>query len=489
MICYFPSIYPDELLYSQLARYYAKSGYLAYTFAAQDLYANKAVRPDIEFVNQFSPDALRVITQGQSMKDIVMYHTMFPYYGRFLKRERKQKAFDALAAMAGNYHNLMAIPKSKDGTQRYLRYCPICADADRSQYGETYWHRIHQMIGVNICPLHFCRLINSNVIISGKASPALITAEESVPPSSEIIISDNRIECRIAVYIASVFQSKVDMLSDVTPGQFLYSKMAGTKYRSIRGEQRNISLFHSDFSEYYRNLYGNWFTELWQIQKVLADDRINTFEICLMAMFLDVPATELSHMVLPSKTQQQLFDEQVFILHEQGLNYAEIARKLSGSYETVKAIGERRYGTYHKAKETAIKPGAKQKDWYKLDDAMLPLVKQAIYQLHGNSLTRPKRVTTFAVEKLLHLPSKQINNLPKCKAEIQKNYESQEQYWAREVVWAAQKIIANGLPFNWKHIRSLTNMRRKDLISCMPYLYKYTENPQLVEDLSCLQYN
>lgn len=475
MIAYFPQIYPDELIYSQLARYYAHTGYLAYTFAAQDLYENKAVRPDIYFVNKFSPDALRMITHSQSMQDIVMYHTMFPYYGRFINRERRQKAFDSLVNMAGNYHNLMAIPKSKYGTQRYLRYCPICADADRSQNGETYWHRIHQMIGVNICPLHFCYLINSNVILSGKASPALITAEESVPPSSGIIISGNRIERRIAVYIASVFKSEVDMLSDVTPGQFLYAKMAGTKYRSIRGEQRNISLFHSDFSEYYRNLYCNWFTELWQIQKVLADDRINTFEICLMAMFLDIPATELSHMVLPSKTQQQIFDDQVFKLHEQGLNYAEIARKLHGSYETVKAIGERRYGTYHKAKGTAVKPGAKQIDWAKLDDALLPLVKQAIYQLHGNSLTRPRRVTMSSVEKLLHLPSKQINNLPKCKAEIQQNYESQEQYWAREVVWAVNTILSDGTDPNITAIRRITNMRKSYIVACLPYISKYCD--------------
>ncbi len=30
MIAYFPTAYPDELLYSQLARYYTKSGYMAY---------------------------------------------------------------------------------------------------------------------------------------------------------------------------------------------------------------------------------------------------------------------------------------------------------------------------------------------------------------------------------------------------------------------------------------------------------------------------
>ena len=41
MIAFFPTIYLDELLYSQLARYYAASGYMAYTYAAEDLFASR----------------------------------------------------------------------------------------------------------------------------------------------------------------------------------------------------------------------------------------------------------------------------------------------------------------------------------------------------------------------------------------------------------------------------------------------------------------
>ena len=57
MISFFPDIYPDELLYSQLARYYAKSGYTSYIFAAEDLYEKRTVKPDIEFVNPLTKDA------------------------------------------------------------------------------------------------------------------------------------------------------------------------------------------------------------------------------------------------------------------------------------------------------------------------------------------------------------------------------------------------------------------------------------------------
>ena len=104
MISYFPTVYPDELLYSQLARYYIKSGYMAYTYAAEELYVSKIVRPDMEFVNVFTPDALRMITRDRPMEDVVLKHTMFPYYGRFLPLDRRLRAFHALVSLLGSVH-------------------------------------------------------------------------------------------------------------------------------------------------------------------------------------------------------------------------------------------------------------------------------------------------------------------------------------------------------------------------------------------------
>lgn len=156
MIAVFPTVYPDELLYSQLARFHARSGYPGYTFAAEDLFENKTVRPDIEFLNAYTPEALRLITRQKPIEEIVLNHTMFPYYARFIGYERRMKALHSLVTMDAAHHNLLPIHKSKSKVIRYLRYCPICAEHDRETYGETYWHRIHQMHGIRICPTHHC---------------------------------------------------------------------------------------------------------------------------------------------------------------------------------------------------------------------------------------------------------------------------------------------------------------------------------------------
>lgn len=72
-----------------------------------------------------------------------------------------------------------------------------------------------------------------------------------------------------------------------------------------------------------------------------------------------------------------------------------------------------------------------------------------------------------------------------CKAEIEKYQESQEEYWAREVVWAVNHVITEGNRLNWKQIRNLTNMRKKDLIKCVPYLLDYAD-PDTVEKIEIL---
>ncbi len=473
MIVQFPLFYPDELVYSLLARYYVKSGYMRYTFVAQDLFASKTARPDIEFVNQYTPAAYEVLTKNLPIEYIIEKYTMFPCYGRFIKPDRKQKAFTSLCGMKGNYYNLLSMQKSKDGKERCLRYCPICASEDREQFGESYWHRLHQLQGMNCCFIHKCRLIDSPIVISGKDSPKLVTAEEMIPSESEIKVMDNGMEIMLSDYMTRVFQADMDLKSEVTIGEYLHSKMPVDKYRSVRGKQRNIALFHSDFMEYYKELEQNHFTEIWQIQKVFTEQRANFNEICMIALFLEIPVDELVKPVLPETSDEEAFDERVKELHNQGLKYPEIAELLGASYNVVKPVGEKRYGS--KTSKKHNKGGRIKQDWSSIDIQTLPKVTVAIKDLQGSRTTRPKKITLYAVARKMNVHSKYFDNLPLCKQEILKHHESQEEYWAREVAWAVNRIIEESQPLNWKHIRNLTNMRNENFQACKAYLEKYTD--------------
>lgn len=342
MIAYFPTLYPDELIYSLFARYFVKSGYMGYASAAEDLFANKTTHPDIEFINKLSDEVFTHLQMKIPIAELIEKHTMFPYYGRFLPRERRQQALSMLIQMDEKYHNLIYVTKSKSIT-RYLRYCPACAADERRAYGETYWHRSHQLFGVNICPVHGCELMNSPVEISSKTSPYLYSAEEMVPPAEEAVQKSNPLEQRIAEYVHAVFHSPMDMETDIPVGKFFHSRMEYTPYLSPRGEQRNMALFFRNFILFFYEIDNVPIREQWQLQKMMSSDRLGAYEVCLVALFLGVTANELVKMTLPEKSQPEWFDEKIRILHAQGLKYPEIARRMHAPYDVVKAIGEGRY--------------------------------------------------------------------------------------------------------------------------------------------------
>ena len=196
---------------------------------------------------------------------------------------------------------------------------------------------------MNICPVHGCELMNSPVEISSKTSPYLHSAEEMVPPAEEVNQKSNSLELCIAEYVYAVFHSPVDMQTDIPVGRFFHSKMEYTPYLSPRGEQRNMALFFRNFILFFQDVDNVPIRKQWQLQKMMSSDRLNLYEICLVALFLGVPANDLIKMTLPEKSQPEWFDEKIRTLHAQGLKYPEIARRMNAPYDVVKAIGEGRY--------------------------------------------------------------------------------------------------------------------------------------------------
>ena len=480
MIGFMPEPYPDELMYSVLSRYHKMSGHLVYRASAEELFKDPLARPDVEFVNRYTEELLRVL--GVDMETLVREHTMFQAYGMFLSHERKKAAFISMIRMDGKHKNLLAIPTRK--TVRTLRYCPVCVEEDRGRYGETYWHRSSQIQGLRVCPLHKCHLQPTEVILSGKATPAFITAEKCITGKKNsmgqqsVIENPSTIEMKLAQYIADVFQTEMDMDNRVSVGEFLHTQMEGTKYLSRRGEQRNMSELHRDFAGYYSKLQDNDFTEISQLQKVFTNDRYRLQDVCMLAMFLQIPVKELVNRKLPRIRQHERFEKEIKRLHADGEKYPTIARQLGASYDTVKAIGEGRYRKKHE--ENPIpgkKGGVKAKDWEILDKETLPLVQKAITEMWEDATqdNRPMRITTNAVVRKMGVPSKYFDKLPRCKKVIEKYTESYTMYWAREVVWAVQLLQKNGKVVCWKKVRELTNLNKKNFLSCLEYVDVFTD--------------
>jgi hypothetical protein len=162
MLTFFPDPYNDELLYSMICRYHILSGNIYDRDTVYELFVNRNQRMNIRIPARLSVLAEQTKAFGITFDQMLYDHTLFPYYTLFLK----QKKIDALYNQANNCRNQsgsIEIPRYTYMAMPNLRYCPVCREEERQLYGESYWHRSHQIENIWFCSKHKVPLINSNI--------------------------------------------------------------------------------------------------------------------------------------------------------------------------------------------------------------------------------------------------------------------------------------------------------------------------------------
>ena len=481
-IAYFPEIYPDELVYSVLARYYVHSGYQYYKEVEKDLFLTKQGRVDKEFVKQLRPEITELLTKHITKEELLEKHTMYPFYGRFIDSNRRNMAFEALMSMEGDFSKLFCVPQLRKEERRYMRYCPLCVADDRKRYGESYWHRLHQMRNVNLCAVHGCCLIDSIVSFDSRKSVNLVSAEEVIPFDEDIskyvIYHDIPLELDLTKYMAKVFLQPINRNSTASVKDFLHSKMMGTPYLSSRGEHKYFHRLWEDMKEFYSGVAEMEDVIDGHIQRLLSGGRFVFSEICMVSLFLQISAEELAVRETSIKTPEQQFDEKVMNLVNAGMGINAVAKEMGVSSSMVRMTvelvkREDRARKYNTNKNNTM-------DWGKLDKAMFPLVKSAIYELHGNGEKRPQKISFYSVSKKLNIPWHRLIKMEQCKREIEQHIESIEQYRARKIIWAVNVLRKEEMPIICWRICSITKLEKGEVMSSLPYL-KMMADPELYE--------
>lgn len=344
MIVYFPALYPDELAYSVFARYHVFSGHATFRATANDLFLNADAIFNPDFFVPLTEEVCQIIAWELPMQSFIKKHTMLPYYIRFLPLERRRKAMDLLLANDRSFYDSIYVRQRKSERRQNMRYCPLCAVADREEYGETYWHRKWQLPDIEICLEHRCRLEDSNVGATAESQRYKLTpAEMVIPYDTSTNMDITELEFRVSDYIMQVFEAELNFENDVSIGKFLQSKLEGTPFTSLRGEQVFVRKLHMALSDYYEDLLQNSLNEWWHVQKIFCAQNFHTFDICLIALFLGVPVNELLHMQLPELTLQQRFDNQLRLLRSQGMTQKQVAEVMGVSLHAIKGVEENRF--------------------------------------------------------------------------------------------------------------------------------------------------
>ena len=445
MITYMPTIYPDELVYSWFCRYYVHSGCFSHKMALQELYCKKSDYLSKEFIGNLNNEVREQISEIYSLDKLVLDHTMYPQYARFIPLVEKKEALYRLGHDSCDVHYLFPVLPRND-RERYLRYCPLCVKDDRETYGEAYWHRKHQIRNMSICTKHKCRLMESSVPAKSEQSFTFCPAENYIS-SDETIFIDDPMVIRYAEYLNMVFNALIDFENDIPISSILYNGMSKTKYLKPSGRSRYTKMLAEDINKFFENMGVCNIVSVYQIQRILLGSLSEFSAICQIAFFLGMKPEELT---ASSLTEEQIKQEQ----------------------------------DSHYMRNTA------PVDWELLDRETAPVLERmvkAVYDGTANENGRPERVSEKLVYREMNLLGHQLENMPQCKAIFEKYTESYPETWARKIIWAYKKLKEEEKPFCWTDIRKISGVKKKNLQVVVPYLIKYTDVDMVSQIITLLR--
>ena len=179
MIGFFPQLYPDELWYGAIMRYHLHAGIAYWSDTLQLLFPDCRTYPKVGELlpNTTMQQLQRVLPEGTlDLRELALYHSLFRFRLLFLSADRKSELLARFCEGQDIAPSLLTIRKKLH--EHPLRFCPLCAQEDRKQYGEACWHTEHQIHLLPLCPKHNCRLMEAEQKPSMVLSRQLVT----IPP-------------------------------------------------------------------------------------------------------------------------------------------------------------------------------------------------------------------------------------------------------------------------------------------------------------------
>ena len=156
--------YPDELLYSTIARASVRIGIVSPKQLLDEVFNNRKVIATFDLPSHIESIVQLYKDRQYDAESLIYQHTLFPIYAPFLPEKRRKKCLNWLKKSSqGSVHLASGLNASRLPLLEKARYCLDCVQEQITQYGEAYWSRQWQTVGANYCLTHNTRLLNSGL--------------------------------------------------------------------------------------------------------------------------------------------------------------------------------------------------------------------------------------------------------------------------------------------------------------------------------------
>lgn len=238
-----PDPQSDESFYSLCARLRDRLRFPQEYTVLERVFGERYIKAASDFPDRIQYVADQCFIQnGYTTDYLINYHTPFRFYSPFLSPEKAHSLRDQIKyKRQENIHRQLGLIGGNITQRRYLRYCPKCVVEERRILGFCYWHRNHQLPGVEVCCFHRVWLNDSQVPSQGLHK--FVSAEVAV---SSLAVRNVDFENEAHCHIFAIAESAVWLLDQV--GLTSDPQAIRQRYLSILAEQ--------EFASYTGSLYA-----------------------------------------------------------------------------------------------------------------------------------------------------------------------------------------------------------------------------------------
>lgn len=262
MISNFPTPYPDELIYSVIARYAVHNGILSPKYLTEELFNKRSLTPTYDLPSHLDKLASYLPAQYDALI-LINQHTLLPLYQPFQPETVIRYALQALKnEKYQSLHTKLGKNASRIKSLSFFRFCPFCWEEQIEQYGEVYWKRSWQITGYEYCTKHQQPLFLSSIPCNGLDRKFYIAHLNVLKDSSQLVLHHQDLHHHIE--LAELIEELMSQASCVNLRDFsllsnlyffilkdhgLLSGCKNINYEKVR--QRVIEYWGESFLQYY----------------------------------------------------------------------------------------------------------------------------------------------------------------------------------------------------------------------------------------------
>ena len=271
MISNFPIPYPDELIYSVIARYAIHNGILSPKYLTEELFNNRNLTPTYDLPSHIGKLA-SYLPDCYDALYLINHHTLLPIYQPFQPDTVMRYAVHVLQGeQYQSLHTKLGKNASRIKSVNFFRFCPHCWQEQMEQYGEVYWKRSWQITGYEYCIKHESALFVSSVPCNGLDRRFYNAHLNVLIDSSQLFINsqDLKRHLELAKIIEDLLiQSSHIAVQDVSILSNAYFNLL--KDRGLLSGQKNIN--YEKIRHLVLDYWGESFLQYYHLDDLLSEN-------------------------------------------------------------------------------------------------------------------------------------------------------------------------------------------------------------------------